>query len=59
MYYIIQENTFREENYDIIWQTLDRMNLPYEIVKVLPFLEDFEYKTDRKDVFCFGSLKMD
>jgi hypothetical protein len=58
MYYVIQENTFREENYNILVETLDRFNLPYEIVKVRPFLEDFDFKTDRKDVFCFGSVKM-
>ena len=34
------------------------MELPYEVVKVLPFVEDFEFKTNRKDVFCFGSVKM-
>ena len=58
MYYVIQENTFREENYNVLVETLDRYELPYEIVKVRPFIEDFEYKTDRKDVFCFGSVKM-
>lgn len=58
MYYIIQENTFREENYNKLIDTLDRMELPYEIVKVLPFVEEFEFNTDRKDVFCFGSVKM-
>lgn len=58
MYYIIQENTFREENYDVLVKTLDRFYLPYEIVKVRPFIEDFEFKTDRKDIFCFGSVKM-
>ena len=58
MYYIIQENTFREENYDILVETLERYELPYEIVKVRPFLEDFEFETDRKDIFCFGSVKM-
>jgi hypothetical protein len=58
MYYIIQENTFREANYNNLINTLDRMELPYEIVKVLPFVEEFEFNTDRKDVFCFGSVKM-
>lgn len=58
MYYVIQENTFREENYNVLVETLDRYNLPYEIVKVRPFLEDFEFVTDRKDIFCFGSVKM-
>lgn len=58
MYYVIQEHTFREENYNVLVETLERYDLPYEIVKVRPYLEDFEFKTDRKDVFCFGSVKM-
>ena len=58
MYYIVQENTFREENYDALIQSLDRLGLEYEIVKVLPFIEDFEFNTTRKDVFVFGSLKL-
>jgi len=58
MYYIVQENVFRESNYDNLIHSLDRLELDYEIVKVLPFIEDFEFKTDRKDIFPFGSLKM-
>ena len=58
MFYVVQENTFREENYDILIDTFERMGLPYEIVKVLPFVEEFEFNTDRKDIFCFGSVKM-
>ena len=58
MYYIIQENTFKEENYNNLITSLDRLNLEYEIVKLLPFIEDFEFKTDRKDVFPFGAVKM-
>lgn len=58
MYYVIQENTFREENFYVLINTLERLNIQYEIVKVLPFIEDFEFETDRKDVFCFGSVKM-
>lgn len=58
MHYVLQENTFREENHDVLVKTLERAGLSYEIVKVLPFVEDFEFKTDRKDVFCFGAVKM-
>jgi hypothetical protein len=58
MYYVIQENTFREENHNILLETLDKYGLQYEIVKVLPFVEEFDFETDRKDVFCFGSVKM-
>jgi hypothetical protein len=38
--------------------SLEKYGLPYEIVKVLPFIEEFNFQTDRKDVFCFGSVKM-
>jgi hypothetical protein len=58
MYYIVQENVFNEENYDNLIQALNRLKLKYEIVKVLPFIETMEFKTKRKDVFPFGSLKM-
>jgi hypothetical protein len=58
MYYVIQENTFKEENFDVLINTLDRFNFDYEVVKVRPFIEDFEFKTKRKDIFCFGSVKM-
>ena len=58
MNYIIQENTFREENYDVLITTLDKLKLPYEIVKVLPFIENFEFKSNIKNNFVFGSLKL-
>ena len=58
MYYIIQENLFREEGHGKLLLNLKRFNIPFELVKVLPFIEEVEFKTGRKDVFVFGSLKM-
>ena len=58
MFYVIQKNTFREANYDSVITAVNRLGLDYEIVDVLPFVEDFEFNTTRKDVFCFGSLKL-
>jgi len=58
MYYVIQENVFREEGYDSLTDTLERLGLDWEVVRVLPFVEEFEFQTDRKDVFVFGSLKL-
>jgi len=58
MYYIVQENTFREENYDLLIKSLERLGLEYEVVKVLPFTDEIEVLTTRKDVFVFGSLKL-
>lgn len=73
MFYVVQENTFREENYDNLIRSLNRLELEYDVVKILPFVDaivksdydmsipytdELEYKIDRKDVFVFGSLKL-
>lgn len=39
MHFIIQENIFREQHYDLLITTLDRLNLPYTIVRVFPFID--------------------
>ena len=60
MFYLVQENLFREVNYDNIIRTLERLGLDYEICKFEQF-EDHRkliFQTDRKDVWCFGAIKM-
>lgn len=56
MYYVVQEKLFREENYENLINTLERLELPYEIVKLTQ--EGFQVQTDRKDVFPFGAVRM-
>lgn len=58
MYYIVQNNLFREEGHQKLIASLERFGLSYELVDVLPFVEEIEYQTQRKDVFVFGSIKM-
>lgn len=58
MYHIVQKNTFREENYDNLVKALERLDVDYEIVDVLPFVEYVDFKTDRKDVFVWGAIKL-
>ena len=59
MYYVVQENVFREENYQGLINGLDRLQLPYEIVKLIPCdTRMFKFKTKRTDVFPFGAVKM-
>ena len=58
MYYIIQENLFKEHHYQILIDTMGKFNFDYEIVKFRPFIHDIEFKTIRKDVFCFGAVSM-
>ena len=58
MYYIVQENLFREEGHAKLIACLERFDIPFELVNVKPFIEEVEFKTDRTDVFVFGSLKL-
>lgn len=58
MYYIIQENLFKEHNHELILKLLGRMRLDYEVVRYIPFVHDIEFKTNRKDVWIFGSVNM-
>lgn len=39
MHYIIQENVFKEHHYDLLYQALDRLGLPYTTVRVFPFVD--------------------
>lgn len=70
MYYVIQENLSREYGFKALIGYLDkRIELQktykllekeedligYEIVKYIPFSEQLEVRTERKDVFFFGS----
>lgn len=58
MYYVIQDNTFKEAGHVKLIESIERFGLDYEIVKVRPFIEEVEFKTKRKDVFVFGGLKL-
>lgn len=58
MYYIVQENVFKDDSYFRLFDALDRLGLEYEIVTLPPFIENFEFQTKRKDVFPFGAVKM-
>jgi hypothetical protein len=39
MYYVVQENVFRESNYDKIIETLEKFELPYTVVRIFPFVD--------------------
>lgn len=56
MYYVIQENLFREYHFNTLIEHLKRHKLDYELVAYRPFVHTVEVKTDRKDVWFFGSV---
>ena len=39
MHYIIQENIFKESHYKILIDTMEKLKLPYQVVRVFPFVE--------------------
>lgn len=58
MYYIVQEDVFKDENYNNLIIALERFKLPYEIVHLEKGCEYFEFKTKLKNIFPFGAVKM-
>lgn len=57
MLYIVQENIFRNENYDKIFHAINKLNLPFEIIKIEKDGNLSKVITDRKDIFVFGSIR--
>jgi hypothetical protein len=57
MFYVIQENVFREENYNKIFDVMKRLKLPYEILKIDANGDIGKLMNKRKDVFVFGSVR--
>lgn len=56
MFYVIQQNLFREYGFKALIHHLEKNGLGYEIVKYIPFSNELQVKTERKDVFFFGSI---
>lgn len=57
MFYVIQENVFREENYNKIFDVMKRLKLPYEILRFDKNGDFNPLMNRRKDVFVFGSVR--
>ena len=58
MYYIIQKNVFQDPRYDEIFNVMHELNLEYESIEFKPNSTAFDLKTERKDVFVYGSVKL-
>lgn len=57
MYYVIQENIYKEHHFNTLMEHLRRYNLPHELIPWKPFTGQVaDIKTDRKDVWFFGSI---
>ena len=60
MHWILQENLFKESEWDTMVATLTRMDIPYSVHKVIPFIGELipPAEPKQKKVICFGSYSM-
>lgn len=60
MHWILQENLFKEKEWDTLLSVLDRFNIPYSVHKVIPFIGELipAPEPKQKNVICFGSYSM-
>ena len=47
MFYVIQENLFKEYNYNNLIKTMKRFDFDYEIVRFNPHTREIDFTTDR------------
>lgn len=60
MHWILQENLFKESEWENLVGTLERFNIPYSVHKVIPFIGELVPAAEPKQekVICFGSYSM-
>ena len=60
MHWILQNNLFHEEAYQTLLDTLERLDLPYSVHKVIPFIGELtpEPNIGHTNVICMGSYSM-
>lgn len=56
--WILQNNIWKEEKYSQVAELLERYEIPYQIVNLIPFSESLELPCDAKDIeMAFGSIR--
>lgn len=60
MHWILQENLFKESEWEKLVGTLERFGIPYSVHKVIPFIGELVPPAEPKQakVICFGSYSM-
>lgn len=56
MHYIIQENIFKESHYNLLIETMEKLKLPYQVVRVFPFVDKI---VDLKDIPIDNDFNLD
>ena len=56
--WILQNNIWKEEKYNQVSELLERYEIPYQIVNLIPFSESLDLPCDPKDIeMVFGLIR--
>ncbi|WP_347216625.1 ATP-grasp domain-containing protein [Chryseobacterium sp.] len=58
MYFLIQSNVYSDPDHYKIFDALEELNIDYDVINILPTADKIDFKTDRKDVFVYGSVRI-
>jgi hypothetical protein len=58
MYFLIQSNIYSDPDHGRLYNILDELCYPYETIEVFKDTEHLKLKTDRKDIFVYGSVRL-
>lgn len=56
MYFLLQANVYLDPDHYKIFDALEELNIDYEVINIPSAAEKIDFKTDRKDVFVYGSV---
>jgi hypothetical protein len=58
MFYLIQSNIYSDPDHYKTFEALDELGLEYEAYELLPTATEIELKSERKDIFVYGSVRL-
>lgn len=58
MYYLIQSNIYSDPEHNRVFEVLENLELDYETIELNKNTGKIDLKSDRKDVFVYGSVKL-
>lgn len=58
MYFLIQSNIYADPDHDRIFEVLEELQYPYEKIHLEKDAHTITIKSDRKDVFVYGSVRL-
>lgn len=58
MYYLIQSNIHSDPQYNKVFEVMEELNLDFETIELNDSIDKVKLKSDRKDVFIIGSVKL-